>query len=128
MPALNRIEIIGHLGKDPEFVTHGSYSFIKFSVAVARGKYQGRDLGTDWFNIDCSSKMQWLIDSCHKGDLVFIEGQMRIDQKDKKTFTSIKAYKVIKLSGNNQPEEKSLVFGADEILTDSDTDSDNIPF
>lgn len=125
MPALNRIEIIGHLGKDPELVTFGSYSFIKFSVAVSRGKYHNKDLGTDWFNIDCSSKMQWLLNDYHKGDLVFVEGQMKIEQKDNKTFTSIKAFRVLKLN-SKYAEEKSPVFGAEEILAEADSDS--IPF
>ena len=62
MPYLNSIQIIGHVGKAPEIATFGSFSVIRFTVAVGRGKYNGKDLGTDWFNVNVSEKATWVLE------------------------------------------------------------------
>ncbi|HLA97155.1 MAG TPA: single-stranded DNA-binding protein, partial [Anaerolineales bacterium] len=56
MPALNRVQLIGNLGKDPEtrYTPKGS-KVCAFSVAVTR-RYKTADgetkEATDWFNVE----------------------------------------------------------------------------
>jgi len=80
MPALNRVEIIGHLGKDPEmsFTPNGS-PVTKFSVAVGR-KYTTQDgekkEETEWFNVVCWNKLAELANQyLAKGRMVYVSGR-----------------------------------------------------
>ncbi len=85
MPSLNRIQLIGHLGKDPEVrVTPKGSSVCTFSIAVSHRwkSSSGEDKETtDWFNVEAWGHLgevckQYL----HKGRLVFLEGQLRTDR------------------------------------------------
>lgn len=82
---LNRVELIGNLGKDPEMsYTPGGKAVVKFSIAVNR-RYKGADgerqEATQWFNV-----VAWegLAETCnsylHKGSKVYIAG--RIGSRD----------------------------------------------
>ena len=89
MPAHNRVQLIGNLGKDPEarFTANGK-KYAAFSLAVNRsyktadGKKQE---ATDWFLVNAWGK---LADIClnylKKGRLVFIEGQLRSERWEEK--------------------------------------------
>ena len=78
---LNRIFLIGNLGRDPEMsYTEKGTAITKFSLAVTRiqrNKESG-EKETDWFNIITFDK---LAETCnnylHKGSKVFIEGRMQ---------------------------------------------------
>lgn len=78
---LNRIFLIGNLGRDPEMnYTEKGTAITKFSLAVTRvqrNKESG-DKETDWFNIVAWEK---LAETCnnylHKGSKVFIEGRIQ---------------------------------------------------
>ena len=87
MPSLNRIQLIGRLGKDPEMrVTPKGSKVCTFSLAVSRRwkSSAGEDKeATDWFNVEAWGRLgevckQYL----HKGRLVFLEGQLRTDRYD----------------------------------------------
>ena len=78
---LNKIMLIGNLGRDPELnVTGDGTPFARFSVAVSR-TYKAnngeRREETEWFNI-----VAWrqLAETCntylHKGSKVYIEGRV----------------------------------------------------
>lgn len=78
---LNKIMLIGNLGKDPELqVTQDGTPFTKFSLAVNRNTKTStgeRKEETEWFNI-----IAWrqLAETCerylHKGSKVYIEGRL----------------------------------------------------
>ena len=85
MPGLNRVQLIGNLGKDPEArYTPTGAKVCNFSMAVNR-RWTGRDgsakEATDWFNIEVWGK---LVEVCqqylHKGSLVYIEGRLQTDR------------------------------------------------
>jgi single-strand DNA-binding protein len=87
MPSLNRIQLIGHLGKDPEVrSTPTGKKVATFSVAVSRRwkNSAGQETAsTDWFNVEAWGRLgevckQYL----HKGRLVFLEGHLRTDRYD----------------------------------------------
>ncbi len=116
MPALNRVQLIGNLGKDPEarYTPSGS-KVCTFSMAVNR-RWKGRDgsekEATDWFNIEAWQKlgeicMQYL----HKGSLVFIEGRLHTDRYEQegetKYFTKVIARTMQML--DRKPEEEPAI-------------------
>ena len=85
MPALNRIQLIGRLGKDPEVrVTPTGKKVSTFSVAVSRRwkNSAGEDKeATDWFNVEAWGRLGEICKQyLHKGRLVFLEGQLRTDR------------------------------------------------
>jgi single-strand DNA-binding protein len=85
MPALNRVELIGRLGRDPEErYTATGRRLTRFPVAVNRtwktveGETQE---ATDWFQVEAWGRLgevcqQYLT----KGRLVYIEGRLRTDR------------------------------------------------
>jgi single-strand DNA-binding protein len=86
---LNKVQIIGHLGKDPEMrYTSAGKPVTTFSVAVSRtwNSPDGeRHSETEWFNV-----VAWgpLAETCKnflsKGRLVYIEGRLQNRQWDDK--------------------------------------------
>lgn len=85
MPSLNRVQLIGRLGKDPEtrYTPHGS-KVCQFSLAVDR-RWKGANgetkSVTDWFNIETWGKLAEICQQyLGKGRLVFIEGRLQTDR------------------------------------------------
>jgi single-strand DNA-binding protein len=85
MPALNKIQLIGRLGKDPEtrFTPKGS-KICHFSLAVDRHyKTTTGEMkeATDWFNIEVWGKLgEFCQTNLCKGRLVYLEGRMQTDR------------------------------------------------
>ncbi len=85
MPALNRVQLIGYLGRDPEMrYTPTGKPYTTFSMAVTRrwkGSNGEQKEATDWFNIETWGR---LAEICHqylsKGRLVFVEGRLHTDR------------------------------------------------
>lgn len=85
MPALNRVQLIGRLGKDPEtrFTPTGK-KVCTFSLAVDRRwkTAEGEPrAAADWFNIEAWGRLgevsqQYL----KKGRLVYLEGRLQTDR------------------------------------------------
>ncbi len=119
MPALNRVQLIGNLGKDPEvrFIPSGK-KVCTFSVAVnqhwksAEGEAKE---ATEWFNIETWGKLEEFCEAyLKKGNLVFVEGRLQTTRYDHdgetRYFTKVVANSVQSLerrSGTTvQPEEE----------------------
>lgn len=85
MPALNRVQLIGYLGRDPEMrYTPKGTPFTRFSVAVNRtwSSADGeRHTETEWFNVEAWGKLGELCNLyLRKGRLVYIEGELRTER------------------------------------------------
>jgi single-strand DNA-binding protein len=85
MPGLNRVQLIGYLGKDPEtrYTPKGS-TVTSFSMAVSR-RWRGADgeskEATDWFNVEAWGKLGEICQKfLSKGRLVFVEGRLQTDR------------------------------------------------
>jgi len=85
MPALNRVQLIGNLGKDPEtrYTPKGS-KVCQFSVAVSRryrsAEGESKEV-TDWFNVEAWGRLGEVCQEyLSKGRLVFIEGRLKTDR------------------------------------------------
>ena len=116
---LNKVQIIGHLGKDPEMrYTRSGKPVTTFSVAVSRSWNSAdgeRHNETEWFNVVAWGNLaeickQYLI----KGQQVYIEGRLqtrRWDDKEGQKHTSVEivANEMMMLGerrdGNNHAQE-----------------------
>jgi single-strand DNA-binding protein len=101
MPALNRVQLIGYLGRDPEskFTPTGK-KVCHFSVGVTqRWKASGEMKEyTDWFNIEAWGRLGEISQEyLKKGSLVFVEGRLKTDKYEDKGETKYYT-KVVALS------------------------------
>ncbi|TMC94803.1 MAG: single-stranded DNA-binding protein [Chloroflexi bacterium] len=92
---LNKIMLIGNLGKDPEMnYTQNGTALTKFSLAVSRSyktsSGEKRD-ETEWFNIVAWDKLAELCNQyLHKGSKAYIEG--RVSQRKYTDKNGIERY------------------------------------
>jgi single-strand DNA-binding protein len=116
MPALNRVQLIGRLGKDPEtrFTPNGK-KVANFSLAVGeRWKTTGGEAkeNTEWFNIEAWGRLGEICQQyLQKGRLVFIEGRLKTDRYEDKSgetkyFTKVVALMMQML--DRKPEEEPV--------------------
>ncbi|HLC34947.1 MAG TPA: single-stranded DNA-binding protein [Anaerolineales bacterium] len=85
MPGLNRIQLIGRLGRDPESrTTTGNRSVATFSLAVdRRWKTDGGESkeATDWFTVDAWGRLGEICQKyLAKGRLIFVDGRVQTDR------------------------------------------------
>ena len=85
MPALNRVQLIGRLGKDPEgkFTPTGK-KVVHFSVAISnrwKSKEGEAKEYTEWVNIEAWGRLGEVCQEyLKKGSLVFLEGRLKTDK------------------------------------------------
>ena len=99
MPALNRVQLIGYLGKDPDGrYTPTGKQVVTFSLAVSnRWKSKGEMKEyTEWVNIEAWGRLGEICkDYLKKGSLVYIEGRLKTeryeDKGDVRYFTKVVA-------------------------------------
>jgi single-strand DNA-binding protein len=89
MPSLNRVQLIGYLGKDPESkYTPTGKKVTQFSVAISnRWKSKEGDAKeyTEWVNIEAWGRLGEICgEYLKKGSLVFVEGRLRTDKYEDK--------------------------------------------
>ena len=130
MASVNRVHLIGNLGKDPEVRQVGSQAKVSFPLATSEtylrdGQKQER---TEWHNIVVWGKQaescgQYLI----KGRQVYVEGSIRYrsyDDKEgnKRYITEVVADRVQFLGSGGEGRREPLFSGGDKA------GEDDIPF
>lgn len=85
MPSLNRVQLIGRLGKDPESkYTPSGKKVCHFSLAVSnRWKDKSGDIKetTEWVNIEAWGRLGEVCQEyLKKGSLIFVEGRLKTDK------------------------------------------------
>ena len=97
---LNKVQIIGHLGKEPEMrYTPSGKPVTTFTVAVSRSWNTGdgeRHSETEWFNVVAWGNLaeickQYLI----KGQQVYIEGRLQTRKWDDKEGTKHTSVEIV---------------------------------
>jgi len=88
MPALNRVQLIGRLGKDPEskFTPTGK-KVAHFSLAVSQRWKTGGEAKeyTEWVNIEAWGRLGEVAQEyLKKGSLVYIEGRLKTEKYEDK--------------------------------------------
>ena len=133
MPALNRIQLIGRLGRDPEskFTPTGK-KVTHFSLAVSERWKSGNESKerTEWFNIEAWGRLGEVCQEyLKKGGLVYIEGRLRTDKYEEKGetryFTKVVAQMVQFLSETRSSETMAEPA---EPLGEEELESGNFPF
>ncbi|HJS18663.1 MAG TPA: single-stranded DNA-binding protein [Anaerolineales bacterium] len=131
MPALNRVQLIGRLGRDPEsnFTPTGK-KVAHFSVAVSnRWKSREGELkeSTEWVNVEAWDRLgETCQEYLKKGSLVYIDGRLKTDKYEDsgetKYFTKVVAQMVQFLDSRagDSPAEQAVPSGEEELdLTDA---------
>lgn len=120
MAGVNKVILVGHLGKDPEIKSFANGQVARFSLATTesyKDKTGNRVDQTEWHNIEVWGEQakiaeQWL----KKGQLLYVEGSIRTDSWEdngvKKYATKIRANGFTMLGskgsgGNNEGQEQS---------------------
>ncbi len=134
---LNKVMIIGHLGRDPEMrYTPSGRPVTTFSVAVSRSWNSSdgeRHSETEWFNV-----VAWghLAEICKKyltkGQQVYIEGRLqtrRWEDKEgmKRTSVEVVANEMMML-GDRRDNRQSQGEDKSDTEAGSQTDEDEFPF
>ena len=96
MPTLNRVQLIGRLGKDPEskFTPTGK-KVTHFSLAVSnRWKDRSGETkeSTEWVNVEAWGRLGEVCQEyLKKGSLIFLEGRLKTDKFEDKYYTKVVA-------------------------------------
>jgi single-strand DNA-binding protein len=145
--SLNKVLLIGNLGKDPEsrYTTSGtpvcSFSMAtSYSVKDGNGNYNEQ---VEWHNITCWSRLAEIAQQyLHKGSKVFIEGHLKTESWDdkasgqKKYMTKIVADQLIMLDGksadsgdqNGFDQSRQSRGGGRPVTADDPITNEDIPF
>jgi single-strand DNA-binding protein len=88
MPALNRVQLIGRLGKEPEsrFTPNGK-KVAHFSLAISQRRKSGNETKeyTEWVNVEAWGRLGEVAQQyLKKGSLVYIEGRLKTDKYEDK--------------------------------------------
>lgn len=78
MPNYNKLEIIGHLGRDPETrSTQNGKSVTSFTVAVNTGGQNNKE--TTWFKVSAWERLSEIASKyLKKGNAVFVAGPVKL--------------------------------------------------
>jgi single-strand DNA-binding protein len=100
MSDLNRVLLIGRVGRDPEIRTTTDGMFVaSFSIATGEVWYtkdKEKQEKTTWHNIVCFRKTAEFVEQyVHKGALVFIEGKIDIRDYDGKDGEKKRSFQIV---------------------------------
>jgi len=113
--SVNKVILIGNLGKDPELKhTGGGTAVAKFTLAT-NDRYKDKDGNwqdkTEWHNVTCWARLAEIASEyLKKGRTVYIEGSLRTDSWDdkqsgqKRYMTYVNASDLVLLGGGRSEE------------------------
>ncbi len=142
MSGVNKVILIGHLGKDPEVRTiEGEKKVARFSLATTeyyRDRSGDRKGITEWHNITCWNNLAEIAEKyLTKGKQVYIEGKIRSrsweDNGVKKYATDIVADNFTMLGSKSDSDSDKYVSNETTDTTTEEPpflkeDSDDLPF
>ncbi len=114
---VNKVILIGHLGKDPELkYTPSNVPFARFSIATSE-RYKDKDGNwqdkTEWHNIVCWQRTAEIASQyLKKGSQVYLEGRLQTRSWDdrqtnqKKYMTEIVVTSMVLLGGRGEAGEE----------------------
>lgn len=135
---LNKVMIIGHLGRDPEMrYTPSGRPVTSFSVATSRNWTTAdgdRRSETEWFNV-----VAWgsLAEICNqylkKGQQVYIEGRLQTrrweaEDGNKRSSVEVIAREMIMVGERRESAEGETETGAEAEINFPRSDEDEFPF
>jgi single-strand DNA-binding protein len=117
---VNRVNLIGRVGKEPEQKTFGEKTLTKFSFATSEsskdknGEWQEK---TQWHQVS-----YWNNIKLEKGDMLFIEGKIEYREHEGKYYTDIIASYCRKINTGQKAQTVEV-----EVITQTEFDTD-LPF
>lgn len=125
MPALNRVQLIGRLGREPEsrytptgkLVTH-------FSLAASsRRKNEEGEMKeyTEWINVEAWERLGEVShEYLKKGSLIYLEGRLKTEKyeenEESRFFTKVVASSIQFL--DKKPAEESMITAAEDEVSE----------
>jgi len=138
MASLNKILLIGNLGRDPEvkFTPSGS-RVATFSMATTE-KWNNKDGSpeehTEWHNIVCWNKLAEIVEKyLSKGKQVYIEGRLRTrewtdNEGGKRRTVEVIAGQMVMLGSRSDTSAPTSYQKPTEVVDDGSITDDDIPF
>ena len=133
MAALNRVQLIGRLGRDPEsrFTPTGK-KVAHFSLAVSqRWKAAGENKEfTEWVNIEAWDRLGEVCQEyLKKGSLVYVEGRLKTDkyedrEGDTRYYTKVVA-QVVQFLSDSRADDALL--GQPDVIEEEDLEPSELP-
>ncbi len=138
MAGINKVILIGNLGKDPEIITFETAKKATFPLATTeyfKNKAGEKVEQTEWHNIVCWRGLADIAEKIlKKGTQIFIEGKLRTrswEDKDgnKRYITEVVADNFSVLANRNHPDNnQENEQPIDKILNDETEPLENLPF
>ena len=124
--SVNKVILLGNVGKDPEVKEVGSNSVAKFSLATNEtytNKNGEKVKNTEWHNIVFWGKVAEIIGKyVKKGDMLYVEGKIETRKHEDKYYTNIKGDKFSFVSSSSSEKPVS------ENDAIESKDEDDLPF
>lgn len=98
--SLNKVTLIGHLGKDPEtrYSNDNSIAITSFTLATSRSS-KGKDGNwvneSTWHNIVAFNLSDWTREGLKKGVRAYVEGRIQIRDYTKQDNTPGRVYEIV---------------------------------
>ena len=113
--SVNKIILLGRIGKDPETRTLPNGKITSFSIATSE-KYTDKNgqkvENTEWHNVECWGKLADIAETyVKKGMEIYVEGKIKTDQWEKdgvKQYRTKVVAAVIQMIGGRQSEQSSI--------------------
>ena len=111
MSGVNKVILVGHVGKDPEVrYLEGGVAVARFPLATSesyKNKNGEKVEQTEWHNVTVWRQLAEIVDKyVKKGQLLYIEGKIRTrtvgEEGNKKYFTDIIADQMTMLGGKRE--------------------------
>lgn len=134
---MNRIFLVGHVGKEPVTKTFENGKIVSFTLATSEyyTKDGERKQITDWHNIVCNTKMADTLEKyVKKGMLLLVEGKSRTRSYDNKDGGKVYITEVLLdrfeflSKSDDKPEVKETKSEIQEVETIPSEDDGNLPF
>lgn len=137
MSGVNKVILVGNLGRDPEIrFSPGGVAVGNFSIATTesyKNKEGERVEHTEWHNITVFGKLAEICgEYLAKGKQVYLEGKIKTEEweKDgeKKSRKVIVCYQMQMLGPRSDGGEKAKRHESSDEMTDSQDNFDDVPF
>ncbi len=137
MVGVNKVILIGNLGKDPEIITFETAKKATFPLATTeyfKNKEGNKVEQTEWHNIVCWRGLADIAEKIlKKGTQIFIEGKLRTrsweDKEGNKHYiTEVVADNFSVLANRNHPDNNQENEPIEKVLNDETEPLENLPF
>ena len=106
---MNKVILVGRIGKDAEVKTFENNNLIRFSLATSE-KYKKDNEWveqTEWHNVEYWAKSQKIAEYLVKGQEVVIDGKIKTTKHEEKYYTNIIAQRINLVGGRQEPQSRN---------------------